>query len=79
LYLEDLFVRPSSRKKGIGRKLLKHLAGVAVSRDYGRLEWRVLDWNEPAIRFYRSIGAEPLSDWTVFRVTGDALRALAGR
>jgi GNAT superfamily N-acetyltransferase len=79
LYLEDLFVRPSSRKKGIGRKLLEHLAGVAVARDYGRLEWRVLDWNEPAIRFYRSIGAEPLADWTVFRVTGEALQTLARR
>ena len=79
LYLEDLFVRPSSRKKGIGRKLLEHLAGVAVARDYGRLEWRVLDWNEPAIRFYRSIGAEPLADWTVFRVTGEALQTLAGK
>jgi GNAT superfamily N-acetyltransferase len=77
LYLEDLFVRPSSRKRGIGRKLLEHLAGVAVARNYGRLEWRVLDWNEPAIRFYRSIGAEPLADWTVFRVTGKALKELA--
>jgi GNAT superfamily N-acetyltransferase len=76
LYLEDLFVRPAARQKGIGRKLLEHLAALAVSRGYGRLEWRVLDWNEPAIRFYRSIGAEPLADWTVFRVTGDALLAL---
>jgi GNAT superfamily N-acetyltransferase len=77
LYLEDLFVRPASRKKGIGRKLLQHLAAVAVAREYGRLEWRVLDWNEPAIGFYRSVGAEPLADWTVFRVTGDALQQLA--
>lgn len=77
LYLEDLFVRPSARKRGIGRKLLTYLARLSVERDYGRLEWRVLDWNEPAIRFYRSIGGEPLDDWTVFRVTGDALRALA--
>ena len=76
LYLEDLFVRPAARQKGIGRKLLEYLAALAVSRGYGRLEWRVLDWNEPAIRFYRSIGAEPLADWTVFRVTGDALLAL---
>lgn len=76
LYLEDLFVRPAARQKGIGRRLLEHLAALAVSRGYGRLEWRVLDWNEPAIRFYRSIGAEPLADWTVFRVTGDALKAL---
>jgi GNAT superfamily N-acetyltransferase len=79
LYLEDLFVRPAARQKGIGRKLLEHLAALAVSRGYGRLEWRVLDWNEPAIRFYRSIGAEPLADWTVFRVTGDALLALGKR
>ena len=79
LYLEDLFVRPAARQKGIGRKLLEHLAALAVARGYGRLEWRVLDWNEPAIRFYRSIGAEPLDDWTVFRVTGDRLHALAGK
>ena len=78
LYLEDLFVRPAARQKGIGRKLLEHLAALAMGRGYGRLEWRVLDWNEPAIRFYRSIGAEPLKDWTVFRVTGHALQALAG-
>ena len=77
LYLEDLFVRPSARGKGIGRRLLIYLAGLAVERNYGRLEWRVLDWNETAIRFYRSIGAEPLDEWTEFRVTGDALRALA--
>jgi GNAT superfamily N-acetyltransferase len=77
LYLEDLFVRPSARGRGIGRRLVTHLARLAVERNYGRLEWRVLDWNEPAIRFYRSIGAEPLNDWTGFRVTGDALRALA--
>ena len=77
LYLEDLFVRPSARGKGIGRRLLIHLARLAIERKYGRLEWRVLDWNETAIRFYRSIGATPLDDWTVFRVTGDALHALA--
>ena len=79
LYLEDLFVRPSARRRGIGRKLLTYLARLAVERNYGRFEWRVLNWNEPAIRFYRSIGAEPLDDWTEFRVTGDALRALAGK
>ena len=79
LYLEDLFVRPSARGKGIGRRLLTYLARLAVDRNYGRLEWRVLDWNETAIRFYRSIGAQPLGDWTEFRVTGDALRALAGQ
>jgi GNAT superfamily N-acetyltransferase len=76
LYLEDLFVRPAARKKGIGRKLLEHLAALAVARGYGRLEWRVLDWNDTAIRFYRSLGAEPLDDWTVFRVAGEALRRL---
>jgi len=79
LYLEDLFVRPSRRGKGIGRRLLVYLAGLAVAREYGRLEWRVLDWNEPAVRLYRRIGAEPLDDWTVFRVTGEALRALADK
>jgi GNAT superfamily N-acetyltransferase len=78
LYLEDLFVRPSARGKGVGRALLVHLAQLAVARRYGRLEWRVLDWNDVAIRFYRRIGAEPLDEWTVFRVTGDALRKLAG-
>ena len=77
MYLEDLFVRPSARGKGIGRALLVHLAKMAIERNYGRFEWRVLDWNETAIRFYRSLGAEPLDDWTVFRVTGDALLALA--
>jgi len=77
LYLEDLFVRPSARGKGIGRRLLTHLARLAVERSYGRLEWRVLDWNEPAIRFYRRLGAEPLNEWREFRLTGDALRALA--
>ena len=77
MYLEDLFVRPSARGKGVGRALLVYLAKMAIERNYGRFEWRVLDWNETAIRFYRSLGAEPLDDWTVFRVTGDALRALA--
>ena len=78
LYLEDLFVRPEARGRGLGEALLRHLAGEAVRRRCGRFEWAVLDWNEPAIRFYRKWGAEPLSDWTVFRVTGDALRRLAG-
>jgi len=78
LYLEDLFVRPEARGRGIGRALLEHLARIAVDRRWGRLEWRVLDWNEPSIAFYRKLGAEPLDDWTVFRVTGDQLRRLAG-
>ena len=79
LYLEDLFVEPRWRRRGLGRKLLKHVAGVAAARGCGRLEWAVLDWNEPAIRFYRGIGAEPLEDWTVFRLTGEALGRLAGK
>ena len=77
LYLEDLFVYPEFRGRGVGRALLRHLARVAVERECGRLEWWVLDWNEPAIRFYHSLGARPMDDWTVFRLTGDALRALA--
>jgi GNAT superfamily N-acetyltransferase len=73
LYLEDLFVRPQARGLGIGRALLEYLARLAVDRGWGRLEWRVLDWNEPSIAFYKRLGAEPLSDWTVFRVTGAPL------
>jgi GNAT superfamily N-acetyltransferase len=77
LYLEDLFVRPDARGKGVGRQLLEYLARLTVERGWGRLEWRVLDWNAPSIAFYRKLGAEPLDDWTVFRVTGEALRKLA--
>lgn len=77
VYLEDLFVKPEFRGKGIGRSLLQYLAGVAVERNCGRLEWSVLDWNESAIGFYKSLGAEPLEDWTIFRVKGDALARLA--
>ena len=77
LYLEDLFVRPQFRGLGLGRRLMAHLAKLAVERDCGRFEWSVLDWNEPAIRFYRSLGAVGLEEWTVQRVTGAALRALA--
>jgi GNAT superfamily N-acetyltransferase len=77
LYLEDLFVRPPFRGRGIGKLLLSHLARLAVERGCVRLEWAVLDWNEPAIEFYRSLGARPLEDWTVFRVTGEALQQLA--
>jgi GNAT superfamily N-acetyltransferase len=77
LYLEDLYVRPEARRLGIGRRLLTHLAGVAKERGCGRLEWSVLDWNEPAIRFYRSLGAVPMDEWTVFRVTGESLERLA--
>ena len=77
LYLEDLFVRPEARGFGVGRELLEYLARLTVERGWGRLEWRVLDWNEPSIAFYEKLGARPLADWTVYRVTGDALLALA--
>lgn len=77
LYLEDLFVRPNFRKFGIGKMLLTHLARLAVERGCGRFEWAVLDWNEPAIGFYRKLGAQPQDDWTVFRVDGEALQRLA--
>ncbi len=78
IYLEDLYVRPEFRGKGIGRALLVHLARLAKERGCGRLEWSVLDWNEPAIGFYRGIGASPVGGWTVYRVTGEALEGLAG-
>ncbi|MBW3567144.1 MAG: GNAT family N-acetyltransferase [Proteobacteria bacterium] len=77
LYLEDLYVRPNFRGKGIGKVLLKHLAKIAVDRDCGRFEWAVLDWNKPARNFYVSLGAEPVPEWDIFRVTGDALERLA--
>lgn len=78
IYLEDLFVEPASRGHGVGKALLKAVAKLAVERKCGRFEWAVLDWNEPAIGFYRSLGAKPMDDWTVMRVTGEALRKLAG-
>jgi GNAT superfamily N-acetyltransferase len=77
LYLEDLFVRPAARGKGVGRALMSALARIAVQRDYGRFEWSVLDWNEPALQFYRSLGAKPQAEWTVQRLTGAPLAALA--
>lgn len=77
LYLEDLFVVPEWRGRGVGRALLTYLAQVAVARNCGRMEWSVLNWNEPALRFYRSLGATPMDDWTVYRLTGDALARLA--
>jgi GNAT superfamily N-acetyltransferase len=77
LYLEDLFVRPEFRGKGIGKALLAHLAKRAVAQGCGRLEWSVLDWNEPSIAFYKSLGAVPMADWTTFRLTGDSLERLA--
>ena len=79
IYLEDLYVRPAFRGKGIGQALLARLAQLTVERDCGRLEWWVLDWNERAIRFYRKLGAAAMSNWTVFRLTGDALVDLARR
>jgi len=78
IYLEDLYVRPEFRGAGVGRALLVHLAKLARERGCGRLEWSVLDWNEPAIGFYRGIGASPVSGWTVYRVSGEALEELAG-
>lgn len=77
IYLEDLFVRPESRGHGVGRRLLSHLASLARERGCGRLEWAVLDWNEPAIGFYRKLGARPMEEWQVFRLTGEPLARLA--
>ncbi|OUP09127.1 GNAT family N-acetyltransferase [Collinsella sp. An2] len=77
VYLEDLYVRPEHRGKGYGRGLIVELARIARERGCGRLEWWCLDWNEPSIAFYRSLGAEPMDDWTVYRITGDTLDALA--
>lgn len=79
IYLEDLFVDVEKRGRGIGKALLICLAQVAVERGCGRLEWSVLDWNEPAIGFYKSLGAKPMDEWTIFRVTGDALIKLGGK
>jgi GNAT superfamily N-acetyltransferase len=77
IYLEDLFIRESARGRGVGRALLTHLARLAVSRGWGRVDWSVLDWNEPAIAFYRRIGAEPQSEWRIWRLSGAALERLA--
>lgn len=76
IYLEDLFVEPSHRGRGIGKALLAHVAKLAMDRGCARLSWAVLDWNQPSIDFYRSLGAVPLGDWTVFRLTGEALQRL---
>jgi GNAT superfamily N-acetyltransferase len=76
LYIEDVFVFPEWRGRGIGRALVTYLARVAVARNCGRMEWSVLDWNETAIGFYRRLGATPMDEWTVFRITGDALKQL---
>ena len=77
LYLEDLFVRPEDRGKGYGRALLVRLAKIARDRGCGRMEWAVLDWNEPAIKFYQALGAQPMHEWTVFRLTRDEIARLA--
>ena len=77
LYLEDLFIKPERRGKGYGRALLVDLAKIALERGCGRMEWAVLDWNEPAIKFYRALGAKPMEEWTVFRLTRDGIARLA--
>ena len=77
IYLEDLFIDPGMRGKGFGKKMLAHLAKLAVERDCGRLEWSCLDWNEPSICFYKGLGAKALEEWTIFRVTGDTLQEMA--
>ncbi|GAM00875.1 GNAT family N-acetyltransferase [Sphingomonas parapaucimobilis] len=79
LYLEDLYVTPAARGAGVGKALLIHLAGIARDRGWVRFEWSVLDWNTPAVEFYRAMGAQALDDWTVQRVSGAALERLAGR
>jgi GNAT superfamily N-acetyltransferase len=78
IYLEDLFVQPQHRGKGLGKELLRTLAAVCVERGYSRLEWSVLDWNTPSIEFYEAAGAVPMDEWTVFRLTDDALTGFAG-
>jgi len=78
LYLEDLFVQPALRGKGIGKALLIYLAKTAVENNCGRFEWSVLDWNKPAIDFYKSLGAKPMDEWTIFRLSGDEIKHVAG-
>jgi GNAT superfamily N-acetyltransferase len=77
LYLEDLYVKPHARGKGLGLALLKALAKIAVARGYGRVEWAVLDWNEPSIGFYKKLGAKPMDEWTTYRLSGEVLENLA--
>ena len=79
IYIEDLFVEEAFRRRGFGGALLAHVAKLAVARHCGRLEWSVLDWNEPAVNFYQKLGAMPMNEWTVFRVTGEKLNQLATR
>jgi len=78
MYLEDLYVRPNARGLGLGKALLVHLASIAVQRGCRRFEWSVLDWNTPALEFYKALGAEPMTEWTIHRVSGNALLRLAG-
>jgi len=78
IYLEDLYVRPEARGEGHGKALLQHLAATAVDRGYARVEWSVLDWNEPSINFYKKLGAVPMEEWSTFRLTGGALDAFGG-
>lgn len=78
IYLEDLFVKPAFRGRGVGKLLLQHLATLAIERNCGRLEWSVLDWNSDAIRFYESLGAKAMDEWTAYRLTGESLAQLAG-
>ncbi|HET8879688.1 MAG TPA: GNAT family N-acetyltransferase [Arthrobacter sp.] len=78
IYLEDLYVKPGARGAGHGKALLQHLAGTAVERGYARVEWSVLDWNEPSIAFYKNLGAAPMDEWSTFRLTGEALTAFGG-
>ena len=75
IYLEDLYVKPEARGAGHGKALLRHLAATAVDRGYARVEWSVLDWNEPSINFYKNLGAAPMDDWSTFRLTGSALES----
>lgn len=77
LYLEDLYVKPDLRRRGVGLALLKHLARIAIERACGRVEWQVLDWNQPSIQFYKMLGAVPLDEWTKYRLTGEALERLS--
>ena len=79
IYLEDLYVKPSMRNKGVGKALLKYLANLTLEKGYGRLEWSCLDWNEPSIAFYKERGATPMDEWTIYRVTGENLKTLANR
>ena len=78
IYLEDLFVKPAARGSGIGKALMETVAGLAVARNCGRMEWSVLNWNQPAIEFYRRFGAGPMDGWTVYRLTGEELQARGG-